>query len=245
MIQAFLSALQFLTILPITLKQKADDRKTAIMFPVAGLVIGIILYISNIVFRLLFPGMLADTIVVLIWVIITGGLHLDGLSDLADGVMGGKKDKQRILDIMKDSRIGAMGAIAIAMFLILKVTALHDVLFYIKGGTLLVLPVIARAGIVLLARLLPYARQEGTGKNFVQQINTQIVLITAGMAFIASLFLLWKGIVVFACIYTFIYLFHLYLKRRIGGITGDMLGAGCEISELLGLLIIVSLGKFG
>ncbi len=230
------TAIRTLSILPIHGKD-AENFATALpWFPVVGLLLGSLLaLVASIPGSI--PAEAAAALILVAGVLLTRGFHLDGLADCADG-FGGGYTRERVLEIMKDSAIGAFGTIAIVLALLLKWVALTHV---IKSGNLSVLVLaytLSRAMQVEQMVRLPYARANGTAAAFVQGATAShrfIVLATAGL--VAVLLKGLDGILYLALAWLAAFLFGQYCKKRVGGITGDLLGATSEITETLVLFI--------
>lgn len=237
----FLIALQFLTILPIKIKKgikKEDFGKSLIYFPMVGLLIGILLTITAFVFGFL-PPQVTAVIILVISIIITGGIHLDGFADTCDGFYG-SKPKEKILEIMHDSQIGVMGVTGIVSLLLLKFTLIVNIPQDILWKSLIMMAVFARWSQVLACYMSKYARKEGKGKYFIKYAGKRElfvgILLTLGLSLLLMQI---KGIIIF-CISMFpIFLLINYIKRKIGGMTGDTIGAVSEIAEVLILLLCV------
>jgi adenosylcobinamide-GDP ribazoletransferase len=235
-----ISALQFLTILPLGRPRKVHAVKTIPYFPLAGLVMGGLLVLGDYLFSMLWPGAVAALLDVLLLAVLSGGLHLDGLGDTADGLLS-HRSPERILTIMRDSRIGVMGLLAIVFILAMKWAGMyslddHRILY------LLLIPAYSRGAMMFGITLLRYKRPHGgLGTDFfAEKIPTyllSVLLVPVGISLWLGLRTMWLNsafIVMTMCI-----LF--YYKRRMGGITGDMLGAMAEIEET-GLFLIASVG---
>jgi len=184
-----------------------------------------------------FPPLLAALLTVTMWKIITGGLHLDGLADCLDGLGGRTPEHRRA--IMSDSRIGSFGAIGLILFLMLEIVALSGMDWHARWRALLAAPAIGRAMPPLLARLFPAAGGGGQGAAFAAEVRrrgafTALVLaaIVAVVAFGAS------GLVALAAALAVALPAARFLVARVGGITGDILGAVVELAELTVLLTV-------
>lgn len=233
---------QFMTRLPIPGKPKydADEMgKSFKFFPIIGLVIGIILYVAYSGLSMYIDNKYAlALLVVLLEVVLTGGLHLDGLADTFDGIFS-YRSKHRMLEIMRDSRLGTNGALALIIYFLLKVFLLVEIGF----GALLIIPVIGRLNAVVNAAVAPYARPTGMGKGIVKNTDKAGVLTaliitlgaTYGMAVAIGNVVAWS-IVILVTVALGIY-FAKLMERKIGGITGDTLGAVVELSEIVALFI--------
>jgi adenosylcobinamide-GDP ribazoletransferase len=169
----------------------------------------------------------------------TGGLHLDGLADCLDGLAG--RDRDHRLAIMRDSRIGTFGAVGLILFLMLELVALSELSPAGRRHALLVTPAIARAAPPLLARLWPAARETGQGMAFVAGVGRPGALLALAVAMLAALGVLGvAGLVATAAGLAAAVAAAGFLTRRLGGLTGDVLGAAVEIAELAALLAVIA-----
>ena len=183
---------------------------------------------------------LTALLVVAVWVLITGGLHLDGLADTIDGLSGGRGERARTLEIMRDSRIGAHGALALVLVLALKWAALERAL-ELGQSAWLIAPVGARFVGTSLIAFFPYARDEGLGRPFVAAADRGALLLSASALLSCGWLLgplsLLAAFVGAACALAF----ALYVQRRLAGLTGDVYGAAIELAELGTLLSLPAL----
>jgi len=243
-LKSLLTAFRFLTILPLRVKIEESDELFAssmTFFPLVGLFIGGFLFLVYRISSILFSPLLVNALVLLGWVFITGALHLDGFMDTVDGLSGGKTKEER-LKIMKDPSSGAKGTVGLVGLMGLKFLLLLEIESPLTMGTLLLTPVVGRWSMVTAAYLAPYARVEGLGKAFITHKKE-------GTIFWTSLSVTVLGLVIFKWAFLYImgvslgitYLSTLYFKSRIGGITGDTLGALNEIIELTALFSIYCL----
>ncbi len=242
----FLNAFRFLTIIPVPGMKHADllsAGKSAAFFPVAGLIIGGLLSAAAWLSGKLWSSAVQAAFVTAVWVIITGGLHLDGLADLADG-LGGGWDRESRLKIMKDSSIGTYGALAIVIMLLMKAVLLYEISSCAVGGmmfyTLLILtPVVGRFCMVLSIRIFKTAKTEGFGYIFKSGVRT-IDAAAAAVVTALLLFAAWGavGLIVMAAAVVFMLAAARWISLGIGGLNGDSYGAICELSELFCLLFI-------
>ncbi|GAN31956.1 MAG: cobalamin 5'-phosphate synthase [Candidatus Brocadia sinica] len=260
----FLWALKFLTIIPVDREDRIKPQKVSYViywFPIVGLCIGVFLSVTYLPLFLFFPPLLADALIILVCISITGALHLDGLADTCDGIWGGW-NKEKRLEIMRDSRIGSFGVIGLICLLGLKYLSLFSVseipvtkispfsasIKYVscfvspvlvnKCVVLMVMPVVGRWAQVCAAGLSLYARSgSGTG-SFITGGTTrkQVIFVSLFPVFLFWFFYNLSGFVIFAIIIIFTLSWIWYIKKRIGGMTGDTLGATNEISELVFLL---------
>jgi len=245
MIRGFLRALQFLTIIRVSRNLEMTEKQLAgsmAWFPLVGLVVGLILAGVRYVTDMVLPSAVADVMVIITLVVVAGCLHLDGLADTVDGLAGGK-DREKILAIMRDSQIGSFAVVALILALLLKVVALIEVPAHMKYRALLVMPVVGRWSTVQLASCFRYARSEpGVAQAFTQFVGKKELVVSSLItaAIVIGLFL-WHGVLIVAIIGGFTMLVGLFFKRRIGGVTGDIMGAACELVEVLTLLLLCAL----
>lgn len=242
MCKGFASAVAFLTILPVPARfcDAKGFASCARYFPAAGLLLGGLCAFGGGVFSLLWSPLVAALLAILLLAVLSGGLHLDGLADTADGFCSARP-REAILEIMRDSRIGTMGALALFFVLGVKILALAslDTLPGTFWGVLLLLPVVGRVVILLLRELLPYARSAGLGADAGGVLGRGTLLFWVALLAIGSLVLL-GGQGVWAVLAGFLAAGALawVAKRKIGGYTGDVLGASCEIGEAAFLLAL-------
>lgn len=239
-VTAFLLAVQFLTRLPVPINSAITDKQlgySVLYYPLLGVLIGGILVLS--------ATLLADVAVtvqaallLLLWVFITGGLHLDGLADCADAWAGGLGNPQRSLDIMKDPAAGPIAVISLVLVLLLKWTVLTELLAKSQFTGLMIAPMLGRCAILALMMSTPYLRKNGLGAVLVQHLpNTaaKIVLIICLLLGVSSIGLL---PVLFAAL--MLLGIRKLALQRLGGVTGDVYGAAVELVEaavLVGLVI--------
>lgn len=237
----FLLAISFLTVIPAYGNRLADDKDMAgslAYYPLVGFIIGALLAALANLCQLLSLGMSGTALVIVFWIILTGGLHLDGLIDSADGLFSGK-DRERKLEIMRDSRIGAMGAIALAALLILKFSFLSEIT-YPDLYLLIIAPAFGRAIMLLGIYFFPYARSGPGLGSFADQANWIHILIAIITLFLGT-FLLAKssGLIMLGLAAVPIALVIIWAARQLGGLTGDSYGAICELSETMFLITAV------
>jgi len=235
-----IAALQFLTIIPLGKSVIYDPKGMVPLFPVVGIIIGGLLSIFDHVTLKFWPEPVTAVLDVVFLVVITAALHLDGLGDTADGLMG-HRSREKALMIMKDSRIGVMGLVAIVCILAVK----WGGIMHLNANRMLLLvivPAFSRSAMIFGIRFLKYGRPEGgTGYDLFDEPLKLSAFWCVLIPVLLSVFLGWRGIwlnVIFAvAIVTILY----YYKKRMGCITGDMLGAMTEVTEsLLFLLVSIS-----
>jgi adenosylcobinamide-GDP ribazoletransferase len=241
--KSLLAAIQFLTICPVPSSFRCSERelrRSVVLFPIVGLLIGGLLAVLSRGLNWLFPPLMASTITVVLMMAVSGCLHMDGLADTADGFLSSRA-KERILEIMRDSRSGPMGVIAVVCMLILKVAALTSAPELFRFGIVLLMPLAGRCALVIASSILPYARPQGGLASAFDRPRWPVVTTALLILFIASwLALRMIGLAAagFAVLLTLIFSF--FCKRKIGGFTGDTLGAACELAEIAPALIAAS-----
>ncbi|MEK6714530.1 MAG: adenosylcobinamide-GDP ribazoletransferase [Candidatus Omnitrophota bacterium] len=245
---AFLIALQFLTIIPIKTPRAKDDELAAscVFFPLAGLVIGLILFIADKALRstLYASPLVSSTIVVILSALISGGLHLDGLADTFDA-LSVNRDRAGKLEVMRDSHIGTMGVLALINVMLLKILFLSETGSFIKFPALLSMCALSRWTQVFCIHGFSYARDSGKAKVFFSAMNNRIFLVAGFITLLLSILLLWlNGIYLFLAVTIFAFLLGKFFSSRFGGLTGDTLGAINEIIEVLVLFILIILNRF-
>ncbi|UCB49349.1 MAG: adenosylcobinamide-GDP ribazoletransferase [Deltaproteobacteria bacterium] len=225
-----ISAFQFLTILPLGKPRTLDASKITPCFPLVGLGIGLILMLADYLFSKLWPLSVISLLDILLLAILSGGLHLDGLGDTADGFFS-HKSPERALAIMRDSRIGVMGLLAILFVLAIKWTSLQGVAEH-RGLYLIIIPAYSRGSMMFGIKFLSYGRPEGgVGTDFFSRKPSTFALASIFLPPLISLWLGYPAIWLNALFILMTTLILLYFKRRLGCITGDMLGAMAEVEE--------------
>ena len=231
---AFFLALSLMTRLPTPHLDNINDKdagRSALFYPVIGLILGVLLYLPVLLFPTA-PSYILSAIIICAWATITGGLHLDGLADSADGWLGGLDDKERTLKIMKDPVVGAAGAIALVCFLILKfaaLTALLDNNFSNIALLIVITPIIGRAMVLGTFLTTPYVNA-----GMANMITTYLPKQSAGI--ILSLCLLCGALLNIwglTLVLLGFYCLRRLMMNRLGGCTGDTVGATIEITEML------------
>ena len=241
-------ALQFLTVIPITLKTLPRDEdmgRSLLYYPLVGAIIGTVLAVFAVGITSLSTPTTAPLIAALtliVWVLITGALHLDGLADSVDALMGGFGDRQRTLDIMKDPTSGPMGVVALILVLLVKFTALWLLFAAQYWQGVLIAPLIGRLALIALFLSTPYVRKGGLGAVISEHIPRQsgLIILAGALALVAAIagfstiWLLLVGAGVFTAL-------RAIMMARLGGTTGDSAGALVELIEMSVLVTMVFL----
>lgn len=239
MIRLFLVALQFLTRLPVRLHKKAGPQelaKSLAYFPLVGLFLGACLVILEYILTYFFPTSIVRLILIGFLILITGGLHLDGFADTVDAVSSGKKGGDE-LKIMRESTIGPVGTCCVFILLLAKYIALGEFFGGRLYAMLLLFPMVGRMGIVTACFMFPYARKEGTGLAFINK-GTQREFLISGLISFMSGFILFglRALFILCCVFIIVIITGKYFTKKLGGITGDILGFINEVSELVAFL---------
>jgi adenosylcobinamide-GDP ribazoletransferase len=236
------AGLAFLTILPVPRRwcgESRDLERSLVWFPLIGLLIGAAIAGFDLGVTALLPVLPASVLTVIAMVAISGALHLDGLADTADGFLS-SRPRERILEIMRDSRVGPMGVLAIAGVLLLKVAAVASLAPPVRFGTLLLLPLAGRTAPVLVMSTLGYVREQGLGTAFQRKRSVFAPLLAlASLGAAGSLALGVVGLAAAAAALGVTAVFALWCRAKIGGYTGDTLGAACELAEVAPALVVL------
>ncbi|MCU7250525.1 adenosylcobinamide-GDP ribazoletransferase [Pseudomonas koreensis] len=237
-------ALQFLSSLPIRLPGMPEPEqlgRSLLFYPLVGLLFGVILWGANLELSGA-PLLLHGALLLTLWVLLSGALHLDGLADSADAWLGGFGDRERTLTIMKDPRSGPIAVVTLGLVLLLKFTALLALIEQQQGLTLIIVPLIGRAALLGLFLTTPYVRAGGLGQALADHLprkaGWQVLVVSAlGCLVIAG----FNGAVaLLVAVGGFVWLRQVML-RRLGGTTGDTAGALLELLEmavLVGLALV-------
>jgi adenosylcobinamide-GDP ribazoletransferase len=235
------AAIGFLTILPIGKTMPGTPLGSLFFFPWVGLLLGGILLGQHLLLQpWLMPSVHALGLV-LSGVILTRALHVDGLADSADALFS-HKDPQRMLEIMKGSTLGTMGTLAVIFDVLLRWQLLHH-LSPALIPALIVPPVLGRMVMGVGMIVFPYARSEGLARLFLAGIRrTDLGFVLLVGVLIACLAAGWAGLVLWSVVLLVAIAFCWWCTRRLGGYTGDTLGATNEITEILCLLLLLGMG---
>jgi adenosylcobinamide-GDP ribazoletransferase len=234
-VKRFLIALQFLTIIPVRIRGRVEEKDlggSLLYFPAVGLLLGALT--ASIAFCLApLPPLVGSILILTVWVAITGAVHLDGLADTCDGFYAGK-GRDDILRIMRDSRIGAMGVIGVCLVLLAKFALIASIPAACLWKALVMAAVFSRWSQALACLISGYARKEGKAGHFIGSARKKDI-ITGGL-FTLTLFIAlagFKGVLVIAPAFIAGLLFVRYAGMRIGGMTGDVIGAYGNRSPVL------------
>jgi len=236
---SLLIAIQFLTIVPVRLNSELTEQaigRSLLFYPLVGLLIGIVLSLlaGSLSAQ---PAMVAASLLLLVWVVITGALHLDGLADSADAWLGGIGDKARTLSIMKDPAAGPIAVATLVLVLLLKFVMLTVLLTQQNWAALIWSVILARTALPLLFLTTDYVRPQGLGSILKQQQSAtytrRLLLAVSLIAFFSiGLYALLFALAVFL-------LLRYMMERRLNGFTGDTAGAMVELLETVLLIFFV------
>jgi adenosylcobinamide-GDP ribazoletransferase len=229
-------AIQFLTRLPtpqVKDFRQEDLSRSAVYYPLVGALIGVLLALP--LYALGERPWLAGALTLLLWVWVTGALHLDGLGDVADAFGAAHRNPQRFLEVLKDPHMGVFGVVTLVMQLLLKFVLLTELAASPAWFGIVLVPVWARWGTLWWSQRLPSLHAEGMGERFSWQLSQRgmwlwallLAALTGGCAWPLLLALLLVPLVAW------------YWRRALGGISGDCLGASVEVVETLLLLALV------
>lgn len=250
--RAFFIGLQFLTRISIVHHDNwtvEDFGKSVKFFPLIGAVLGAIyggiVYLLYILFPakgIVFPEHFTSVIMLITPFLLTGGLHCDGFMDTMDGLFSGRS-RERMLEIMKDSRVGSNGVVGFVLLVVTEWALILDMKPEIMLSAFFAMPVISRLMMVGAIKLYPYARPEGMGKAFVEHsekwalifavISAAILLFPAGLYGLIAMFVATAFAIFFAG----------YAVKRLGGLTGDLYGAITTLTELIVMFVFLIASK--
>jgi adenosylcobinamide-GDP ribazoletransferase len=234
-LKSCVAAFRFLTIIPLPTSfgctaEDLDD--STFFFPLVGAVLGLAAAAGAWLLWMILPPLAAASALTILLLSFSGALHLDGLADTADGFFS-SRSKEKILEIMRDSRIGVMGVVALIAILLLKVSCLSALSGIEAAKASFLMPLAGRCVIVIMMAMLPYARPDGgLGTRFYSRNMIWSALFSIIIFYILSFAIYGiAGLVLTSLVLVVLLLFCVFCFRRIGGATGDTLGAACEIAE--------------
>ena len=244
-IKRFLLTLGFMTRIPVNVNlgevKDEDMHKGFLYYPVVGLIIGLIDMVVYLLVCLVLPEIYGIIFALLANFFVTGAFHLDGLSDTADGIYSART-KERMLEIMKDSRIGTNGGIAMCFDIMLKVVGLACC--DMRWLMILMMPIAGKMVQGAIVYKAIYPRKTGIG-IYVGTVSLGTVIGTVILGLIAmTVAFSWWGIVMYAVLFLLAYLFRVYITGKIGAVTGDVMGAGSELAEIFLLILVLIITRF-
>lgn len=244
----FITGLQFLTRIHISRQSEWSPEsfgRSVKFFPLIGAILGILLVMINHLFAeylpftgFYMPPHVLTTLLILANIILTGGLHCDGLMDTMDGIFSGRS-KERMLEIMKDSRVGANGVMAFVLLIILKWSLIMDISPLSLPTALLIMPILGRFAMVIGITAFPYARPDGIGKAFAQYADKYTLYIGLLLTLMIIVPVGKQAILSLAIVSLCTVLFARFVTNLLGGLTGDIYGAISELAEILVLFVFL------
>ena len=242
--EQFIILIQFMTRIPIPLKISYSEKKlgkSIKFFPLVGLIIGLILYFSNFLITVYLKNIFYNKTIIAIFLIIleiliAGIIHIDGLADTFDGLFSYAK-KEKMLEIMKDSRIGTNGAVVLILYFITKTVLISEIITT-TPKYLIIFPIIARLSTPVNAGLSNYARKSGMSNAIISENGIFEVIFSLALSIILVFYIIGiEGIITIFIAFIFIIIFMLNVRKKIDGITGDTMGASLELTSILVLFL--------
>lgn len=238
----FRLALSFLTILPggrLGKLDKEDFASSVKYFPIVGLILGLIVAGIYSLVSLKLAQQASSAIAIVSLIALTRALHIDGLADTLDGLFGGK-DKEHTLSIMKDSRVGSFGTVAVSSIIVLKIFLLSSIAVALKLKAIIIFPVVGRWVATYALATQPYARDEpGLGSLFMGESGGRSLIISSLITIVITAALLRiNAAVVMVVALALAILYIRFVNVKLGGMTGDTVGALIELTETVALLTI-------
>jgi adenosylcobinamide-GDP ribazoletransferase len=242
-------AVSFLTIIPVIDQRPASDDAVAASFewfPIVGLALGTMLAAEDWLLAHVFAQVIRSVLIIISLTVVTGAVHLDGLADTADA-LGAGRDRERALEILRDSRVGTFGASAIFFDLTLKILAVSTFVGHRRYTALILGPMLARWAMLLVAWRLPYLRASGSGSTLLSNESKNLVPRLAFVAIVTLIAILIRGrgamrpiALATAVAIAIVFVMRLFYRRWLGGVTGDLIGACGELVEIAVLVTMTS-----
>ncbi|MEH6358085.1 MAG: adenosylcobinamide-GDP ribazoletransferase [Pseudomonadales bacterium] len=249
-VSALRMALQFLTVFPVGKIMEQDKSTTGLSllyYPLVGLLLGFVLavfawFAQSVLSIYSLQIFLLAALVLTLWVVLTGALHLDGLADCADAWMGGLGSRSRTLELMKDPTSGPIAVTVVVLLLLIKLACLVALLAHASLWLLLLAPFVARLAVLALMLITPYVRPQGLGEILSKHFPRQEAKIV--MAIMVVVFLLLnfsQGLVILLVTAVVLLVLRTMMMSRLKGCTGDTLGATVELVEVTCLVVLAAL----
>lgn len=239
-----LLALEFLTIIRLRRWRPVEPSALASaqgFYPLVGLALGLSLLLTDLVLTPLLPAGPRSAVLIGQLALLTRGLHLDGLADTFDGLFGGST-RERRLEIMRDPRVGSFGVTALVVVLLVQWSAIAALEGSSRRVGLVALPMFGRLAMVIAVASAPYARSEGLGKNYQQVARGIPLVLSGGTSVVAGMALLGPvGLVPLSVAVGVGASLAWWARRSLGGATGDIYGAACELAQAAVLLTLVAI----
>ncbi len=242
----FLLFFQFFTRIPINKSLNCDKdnfRRGSIFFPVVGLFIGIVQWLIYYILIKVLPVNITAVFVVILPIVITGGLHVDGLGDTCDGFFSLKGDKYKIIEVMKDSTVGTYATIAVVFDMLARYAAVNTIMEINLPLILIATPIIARFTVVFISFIGKNAKETGSGNIFIGNIDVKRLVITGIITILLGTLLIGlnKSVMLIIPALLLSFLFNKFCESKITGLTGDSLGANNELVEILTMILFIAI----
>lgn len=241
--RAFFLALTFLSVIPVPSSfWKGEERieRALQWFPVVGGIIGGLTFLFYYLVSHFIPAKVSFVFSLFFFHLLNGGLHLDGLADFSDAYFGAKKNEARFREILKDSRIGAMGVLALLFYFFIIYASFENISvtlpFFITLG------MSGRSAIVIFATMSKSLFSDGLGRIFIERSGKRELFIALGSYFIVLALLGDKFFITGLVVLLYSFVFKRYIIILFGGFSGDIFGAGCSLAEILTVLLMRALG---
>lgn len=223
-----------------------EFHKSIVYFPLVGFVIGWISFIIGSIAIKIFDPFITSILIVAGEVILTGGLHIDGLGDTFDAIYS-NRDKERMLEIMKDSRLGTNSLLAILFLVLIKIGLLNSAINSNLMCLIIFMPMISRLGVIVMLYKTVTPRKVGMGNVFIGKATLgmfitaiiytiAILVVISKFVFLSTNLNIIKLLLSIVVVIIFDYLFKNHIYKKIDGVTGDILGCTIELGELIFLL---------
>lgn len=242
MASGFLTLISFFTRIPVGRKIEFNEEnfiKSLNLFTLMGAVIGFLMCIIYLIFNNIYISFVRGLILTIGYIVITGGIHLDGASDTSDGIFSGRTG-DRIFEIMSDSHIGAFGVIT----LILIILSQFVFFSYLSIEAVFMMPVVGRASTIVACWNKKYAKKsKGMGTAFIENIDNRVLMVNLLILFVLSMFS-WNRIAMVTSSFATVsisYFISTLIDDKIGGMTGDTCGFITEISQIIFMILVLLL----
>ncbi len=227
----FLTAIGLLTIVPVRYREPISARAYA-HFPLVGLLVGLFLMGANYLLRAVFPNLVAAALLLALWVILSGGLHLDGFADACDGLFAATT-RERRLEILRDVHLGTFGAVSLVALLLVKFAAIASATSF---APILLAPILGR-WVMVFAATFPLARSSGMAALFRAGLTRRIIFAATIFAVLGCAFFGAFGLAAFVVAFVIALFIARLALNRLSGLTGDIYGMVCESVEV-GVLVL-------
>lgn len=235
-VRSLRSAVEFLTVLPLRRTDAPPaDRLGRALFPAVGALVGLVAGVVFVLVSAFLPRLVAGAAAVAAAALLTGGLHLDGLADAADGLLGGGSVERR-LEIMRDPRLGSFGAIALILVVLAEIALLSAMSPFRGLEGLVVAGALSRLAVLVTIMSLPYVRSDGLGVAVTGGRRRLDLVIGSACALIVCLLDVRRALIALVLVALTSLLVSGLARRRIGGATGDVYGACSEMGQLAALV---------